>query len=151
MPTIKGSISEEKAKEIIISLYRKLALTRGMLLQMISEVVELTDHHPDMARQEQLFSEVLPDADDIMEATAFNLDEELGCEVDWDDEMGSGSEEERLALTQDVGGSNPSSPAKHIVEPATAKEIQDSLNISEEDREKARKILRDLHLTKDEE
>lgn len=134
MPTIKGTISEEKAKEVIIDLWRKVGLLRGMLFSMMAEVTDLADHHPDVARQEDIYTMTLPDAEDVMEITKCDLDELVGCEVNWDDELGSRSAEDRLALTQDAGGSNPSSPAT-----------------TEEDIEKARQILRELHFNKDKE
>ena len=134
MPEIKGQISEEKAKEVIIELWRKVGLLRGMLFSMIAEVTDLADHHPDVGRQEDIYTMTLPDAEDVMEITKCDLDELVGCEVDWDEEMGSRSAEDRLALTQDAGGSNPSSPAT-----------------TEESIEEAKKILREIHFSKDEE
>lgn len=132
MPTIKGTIPEEKAKEIIIELWRKVGLLRGMLFSMMAEVTDLADYHPDVGRQEDIYTMTLPDAEDVMELTKCDLDDLVGCDVDWDDELGSRSVEDHLALTQGAGGSNPSSPAK-------------------EDIERAKEILRELHYGKDEE
>ena len=54
--------------------------------------MELTEYHPNISKQEELYTKVLPDADRVMKQTTFDLENILDAEIDWGNVIGNHQE-----------------------------------------------------------
>ena len=105
MPKIKGPISEEKAKEVIMLLVRHVGKLRGLCYSLKSEFMWGAPHNVYQ-------SDLVDETNEILRETAFNLDELVDTEIDWEDMNGESPSGQVPVSEAGNEGSNPSSPAK---------------------------------------